>query len=73
MLGAVALVAAFAVGLVAFVIFLVAAVVLVSFLGLRLWWLQRRWGRRNPPRRPTSSGDVIDAEYEVLARNRKSE
>lgn len=73
-----ALIGAFFFGM--FVLALAVGLGVLAWLGLtlRMWWLHRRWAReaasrgRNGAGRPAApdarGGDVIDADYEVIAR-----
>ena len=72
-LGVIALGAAVVFSLAAFAIFAIAALVFASVVGIRLWWLSRKLRARGAPRHRPSPGAVIDVEYEVLDRSRKSE
>ena len=73
-LGVIALAAAIAFGLVAFVIFAIAAAVFVSVVALRVWWLGRKLKKRvdAAPGPSRQGATVIDVEYEVLDRDKKS-
>ncbi|MEM8984552.1 MAG: hypothetical protein AAGC71_16090 [Pseudomonadota bacterium] len=70
-LGVVALIAGIAFGFVALLIFLVAALVFASVVGLRLWWFNRRFRGAATKQRPPSAGAIIDGDYEVVDRDQK--
>lgn len=61
-------------GVVAFVAIGSIVLVLAAIMGIRLWWLQRRLGKRattepGPVRRDAADGDVIEGEYRVVSRD----
>ena len=71
-LGSLALVAAFAFGLVLLAGFVIAAALFVSFISVRLWWLKRKLTGQGATERPPQPGDtsVVEAEYEIISRER---
>ncbi|WP_405220252.1 hypothetical protein [Lentisalinibacter sediminis] len=63
-LGFLALGAAMLLGLVVLAVFLVSLFVLAGVVGLRLWWLRRKLGKRQQGTTPRSG--VIEGEYRVV-------
>ncbi|WP_405234702.1 hypothetical protein [Lentisalinibacter salinarum] len=63
-LGFLALGAAMLLGLVVLAVFLVSLFVLAGVVGLRLWWLRRKLGKRRQD--AASRSGVIEGEYRVV-------
>jgi len=63
-LGFLALGAAMLLGLVVLAVFLVSLFVLAGVVGLRLWWLRRKLGKRQDAQGARSG--VIEGEYRVV-------
>lgn len=63
-LGFLALGAAMLLGLVVLAVFLVSLFVLAGVVGLRLWWLHRKLGKRQQG--TASRSGVIEGEYRVV-------
>ncbi len=63
-LGFLALGAAMLLGLVVLAVFLVSLFVLAGVVGLRLWWLRRKLGKREQG--TASRSGVIEGEYRVV-------
>lgn len=63
-LGFLVLGAAMLLGLVVLAVFLVSLFVLAGVVGLRLWWLRRKLGKR--AQGTTSRSGVIEGEYRVV-------
>lgn len=59
-------------GFFAFVILATILIVFSAFVGLRLWWFNRKLRRRhgNAPRDGAGNGGVIEGEYRVIDRGR---
>ena len=68
-LGALAIAASLVLGFFAFVVLATVFIVLAAVVGLRLWWLNWRFGRQKAGagRQPDSEGaELIEGEYRVL-------
>ncbi len=73
--GALAIGVSLVLGFLAFVVLAAIVLVLGAFVGLRVWWLNRKLARRaGTPRqsRSSSGGGVIEGEYHVVKRDEKS-
>jgi uncharacterized membrane protein len=61
-------------GVVAFLAIGSVVLVMASIIGIRVWWLQRKFIKKaarqgGPIRPPTADGDVIEGEYRVVSRD----
>jgi predicted lipid-binding transport protein (Tim44 family) len=62
-------------GIVAFIAIGSVVLVMASIIGIRVWWMQRRFrrqaGGQSGPTAPPSSadGDLIEGEYRVISRD----
>jgi predicted lipid-binding transport protein (Tim44 family) len=72
---AIGLVVSFVLGLFALAIVAGVILLLALVLGIRVAWLRRKWrqqaaemGKTEPP---TGSGETLEAEFEVISRNRR--
>lgn len=68
-LGVLAIAASLVLGFFAFVVLATVFIMLAAVVGLRLWWLNWRFGRRKPgaEQRPAAEGtELIEGEYRVL-------
>jgi len=79
-LAALVLVGAFFFGMVVLALVLGLGFLLWLLLTLRVWWLRRQWAAKSPPAphggaaappggAGNNSGDVIEADYEVISRS----
>ena len=74
--GALAIGASIVLGFFAFVIVGSIVLIMASVIGLRVWWFKRKMRGQMPPGREsgrTSTGGVIEGEYQVVADDRKDE
>jgi len=65
----------FVLGVVALVALLAAAVVMAAIIGVRVWWLNRKIGKRRTDHgdqagNTTSSAEIIEGEFRVVTHDR---
>ena len=70
--GAIVIAVSFVLGIVAFVALVAALVVMVAVIAIRVWWLNRRLGKRakgDDPGAPIPRSDptVIEGEYRIVS------
>ncbi len=74
--GALAIGASVVLGFFAFVIIGSVVLIMASIIGLRVWWFKRQLRGQMPPSGETSStttGGVIEGEYQIVADDREDE
>ena len=74
--GALAIGASIVLGFFAFVIFGSFVLIMASIIGLRVWWIKRKFGSPIPRARKRGSdttGGVIEGEFKVVADDREDE
>jgi membrane protein implicated in regulation of membrane protease activity len=74
--GALAIAASVVLGFFAFVIVGSIVLIMAAFIGLRVWWFNRKLRKQGSPgsaQNKTSQGGVIEGEYRVVADDRDGE